>query len=307
MPLSRRSFVAGGAAFSTAGAALPLIRPSFAEISLGKVTLDVVSDGSLTLPAGFIFDPMPKAALGPILDKYQLTGETLTPPCNVTLMRRENRVVLFDVGSGPDFAPNAGELLSSLEILGVAPEDVTDVVFTHGHPDHLWGLLDDFGDPLFTKAAYMMGRAEFDYWMNPNTVDEIGDARASFAVGAQRRLAMIADNMTFFEDAEEILPGVAARATYGHTPGHMALEVRDGTESVLILGDCIGNHHVAFEQPAWVSGSDQDGATAAQTRLALLQELATQKTRIIGYHLPGGVGYVDTFGDGYTFVAGAKT
>lgn len=303
MPVTRRKFMATTAGF-TATAALGMTAPrAHAQIALGDIRLDVVSDGSLTLPRSFIFDTMDQEALAPIIDKYDLGGDVLTPPCNITLMRRGDRTVLFDVGAGPDFAPNAGELLTSLEALGVAPEDVTDVVFTHGHPDHLWGLLDDFDDPLFTQARYMIGKAEWDYWMNPNTVDEIGEARASFAVGAKRRLEMIEDAVAFFNDGDEILPGVAARATHGHTPGHMALEIREGSKSVMILGDCIGNHHVAFEQPAWISGSDQDGEQAVATRLALLDQLAAEKTQIIGFHLSGnGVGYVDKTASGYSFV-----
>lgn len=301
MTPSRRTFLAG------AGAALVLGQPprfARAELALGDIRIDVVSDGSLTLPGGFIFDPMPKDELTPILNKFQLSADVLEPPCNVTLMRHGDRTVLFDVGSGPDFAPNSGVLLDSLDAIGVTPEDVTDVVFTHAHPDHLWGLLDDFDDPLFTDATYMIGKAEWDYWMDPNTVDAIGEARASFAVGAKRRLEMIEDNITFFNDGEEIMPGVAARATYGHTPGHMALEVRQGTEAVMILGDCIGNHHVAFEKPAWHSGSDQDQELAAETRVKLMDQLAAEKTRIIGYHLRGnGTGYVDKTASGYSFVA----
>ncbi|MEQ6204906.1 MBL fold metallo-hydrolase [Sulfitobacter sp. HNIBRBA2951] len=304
MTLTRRDFISRSAAGSVAGALglLPSLAP--AQIAMGDMQIDVVSDGSLTLPGGFIFDPMPKDALAPILEKYQLSQDVLTPQCNVTLLRMGDRVVLFDVGSGPDFAPNAGTLLTSLEGLGVTPEDVTDVVFTHAHPDHLWGLLDDFDDPLFTNAQYMIGQAEWDYWTNPNTVSEIGDARASFAVGAARRLAMIEDSVTFFKDGDEVMPGVAARASFGHTPGHMALEVRNGSEAVMILGDSIGNHHVAFERPEWASGSDQDAETAIKTRLSLLNQAATDKMRVIGYHLPGGVGYVDKTASGYSFVAG---
>lgn len=305
MTLSRRDFISRSAGFSAMGAAglLPTLAP--AQIVMGDMQIDVVSDGSLTLPAGFIFDPMPQDALGPIIEKYALSSEVLTPPCNVTLLRKGDRTVLFDVGSGPDFAPNAGTLLTSLEALGVTPEDITDVVFTHAHPDHLWGLLDDFDDPLFTNAQYMIGQAEWDYWTNPNTVNEIGDARASFAVGAARRLAMIEDSVSFFNDGDEIMAGVAARASFGHTPGHMALEVRDGSEAVMILGDSIGNHHVAFEKPEWNSGSDQDAEMAAKTRLSLLDQIAADKMRVIGYHLPGGVGYVDKTASGYNFVKGA--
>jgi glyoxylase-like metal-dependent hydrolase (beta-lactamase superfamily II) len=303
MAISRRTFLAAGTGLA-AGTALGILpRPVHAQVTVGSIRLDVVSDGSLTLPGGFIFDPMPKDELLPILERYGQSADVLTPPCNVTLMRDGERTILFDVGSGPDFSANSGILLDSLEALDVAPDDVTDVVFTHAHPDHLWGLLDDFDDPLFPDASYMIGKTEWDYWMNPNTVDEIGEARASFAVGARRRLELIKDQITFFSDGDEIIPGVAARATFGHTPGHMAFEVRQGTDGIMILGDCIGNDHIAFAKPEWNSGSDHDQETAAKTRVALMDQLAHQKIRVIGYHLSGnGVGHVDKSSDGYAFV-----
>ena len=84
----------------------------------------------------------------------------------------------------------------------------------------------------------------------------------------------------------------------------MAFEVGIGNESVMIVGDSIVNHHVAFERPAWMSGSDQNGELAAQTRVALLDQLATDQTRLIGYHLPnGGVGRAERQGDTYVFVS----
>ncbi|AZV77023.1 MBL fold metallo-hydrolase [Parasedimentitalea marina] len=306
MKLPRRNFLAGSAAL-TAGAALGLQSGSaHAEIAMGDIKIDVVSDGSLTLPGGFIFDPMPRDELLPILDRYGQSAEVLTPPCNVTLLRQGDRTVLFDVGSGPDFSPNSGILLTSLAALGVTPEDVTDIIFTHAHPDHLWGLLDDFDDPLFPDASYMIGKKEWDYWMDPNTIDAVGESRASFAVGAQRRLSMIEDQITMFGDGEEIMPGIAARASVGHTPGHMALEIRNGTEAVMILGDSIGNDHIAFAKPGWASGSDQAPETAAATRTRLMDQLSHEKTRVIGYHLTGnGIGYVDKMSDGYAFVAEA--
>ena len=299
---TRREILASGASLAASSTIGLLPTIGQAQLDLGNIQLDVVSDGSLTLPGSFIFETMPKDELAPILERFNLSAEVLTPPCNVTLMRRGDRTILFDVGSGPDFAPNSGILLDSLAALDVAPEEVTDIVFTHAHPDHLWGLLDDFDDPLFEQANYMIGKSEWDYWMNPNTVDEIGDARVSFAVGARRRLKLIEDNITFFEDGQEIMPGVAARATFGHTPGHMAIEVRDGSQSIMILGDCIGNHHVAFAKPEWNSGSDQDAEAAAKTRLALMDQLSHEKMRIIGFHLAGnGVGFVEKSQDGYVF------
>jgi glyoxylase-like metal-dependent hydrolase (beta-lactamase superfamily II) len=299
----RRTFLKTGAALASSAALGISGTGARAEIMLDETRLDVVSDGALLLPGSFIFDTMPQDELLPLLAHLGQSAETLTPPCNVTLLRRGDRTVLFDIGSGPGFSPNSGILLSSLEALGVAPDDVTDIVFTHAHPDHLWGLLDDFDDPLFAQAQYMIGKTEWDYWMDPETVDTIGDARASFAVGAKRRLELIEDQIAFFTDGEEIMQGVAARATVGHTPGHMAFEVRNGSETVMILGDSIGNDHVAFARPQWRSGSDQDPDQAATTRTALLDQLAFEKTRIIGFHLGGdGTGYVEKGADGYTFV-----
>lgn len=303
MKLPRRQFISGATAMGlSATYGLP-IRPAHAQVALGDITLDVVSDGSLTLPGGFIFDPMPQEELLTILKRLGQSPETLTPPCNVTLMRRGNRTVLFDAGSGSGFANNSGILQDSLDAIGVAPDDITDIVFTHAHPDHLWGILDDFDDPLFANANYMMGKVEWDYWMNPNTVDDIQEARASMAVGAKRRMEMIEDQIAFFNDGDEIMPGVAARATYGHTPGHMALEIRQGNDAVMILGDSIGNDHIALARPEWQSGSDQDPETAVATRLSLLDQLSHEKTRVIGFHLTGdGMGYIEKGTEGYTFV-----
>lgn len=300
MNLTRRAFALGATSLV---AALPM-RPLRASTGLGSMQVDLVSDGSLLLPADFILGANPPAEVAAILAAHGISGAALTPPCNVTLLRHEGRTVLFDVGSGPDFMPSAGTLLDSLDALGLAPEDITHLVLTHGHPDHLWGLLDDFDEPLLPDAQILMGRAEFDYWMDPATVDTIGAARQAFAVGAARRLAVVADRITFFEDGQEILPGVVARGSFGHTPGHMAFELRDGSESLMVLGDSLGNPHVAFEAPGFESGSDQDPAMAAATRLSLLDQIASAQMRVLGFHLPGGFGRVERAGSAFRFVAG---
>lgn len=300
MPLSRRSFLTGCAA-------MPLVaqagRFAMAETAIGEGTLTTISDGHLTLPGSFVFEPMPQAELPPLLEKAGVSRDTLTPDCNVSLYRDGTNTVLFDVGSGPDFQPSAGKLLEGLEHLDVAPEDVTHVIFTHAHPDHIWGLLDDFDDPLFYDATYMIGRAEWDYWWNPETVNTIGEARAAMAVGAKRRLEAIEDAVAFFDDGAEILPGIQAISSTGHTPGHMSFEVRQGTDAALIAGDAIGNHHIAFLRPDWLSGSDQDAERAANTRTRLFDRILADDLKIAGFHLPAsGLGRVEREGDAYRFI-----
>lgn len=297
MKLSRRSVVQGLALGPLLGT-LPKL--AMAQLSLGSATLTTVSDGSLLLPGDFVFEPMPKDELAVILAEFNLSAEHLKPECNLALYRDGTNTVLFDVGSGPDFMPTAGNVVESLSALGLAPKDITHVVFTHAHPDHIWGLLDEFDDPLFHDATYMMGRKEWDYWWNPETVNTIGDARAAFAVGAKRRMEAIEDAVELFDDGDEILPGIAAHSTPGHTPGHMAFEIRQGSNAALVVGDAIGNHHVAFRKPSWESGSDQDAATAVATRTMLFDRLMSEHMTIMGFHLPnGGMGRVERDGNGY--------
>lgn len=290
----RRTFLVASAA------SLLLPRLVVAEVDLGDGgTLTTVSDGNLVLPRDFVFAPMPEDALPKVLAPFELDASMLMPECNLALLRRKDRTILFDTGAGPDFQPTAGRLLDALDLVGVAPEEVTDVVFTHAHPDHIWGVLDDFDELLFSEAVHYIGTAEYAYWIDPATIDKIGEGRTTFAVGAARRLEVIAERLEFFEDEDEVVPGVEAVLTPGHTPGHMAFRVGD----TMILGDAIGNHHVAFARPDWPSGSDQDQAMAANTRLRLFDRIIADELSIVGFHLPGGgIGKVETAGEGYRFV-----
>jgi len=306
MTIDRRTILKRGAALTAASFAVLADVPVWAKagLQLGSKTIDVVSDGRLTLPGRFVFADMPEGELQSILEKYGVPKDQVMPDCNLTLVRDGDRTILFDVGAGPNFMPSAGKLSEALETLDVDPTDITDMVFTHAHPDHLWGVLDDFDEPLFPEARHLIGQAEWEYWMDPATVDTIGEARQAFAAGAMRNLKAIEDMAIFFKPGDEVLPGIEAHATYGHTPGHTSFEIRSGTESVMVIGDAITNHHVAFEKPGWEANSDQDRSMGAKTRTMLLDQLAAEKMKLIGFHLPyPGIGYAEKKDGAYRFVA----
>lgn len=304
MTITRRHFTLAATACAGAGF-LPRRVLAQASMHLGERRVDLVSDGFLELPRDIALGPAPSAAAEAILARHGIGPGPLTPPCNLTLMREPGRAVLFDIGAGPDFMPSAGRLPETLDALGLTPEEITHLVLTHGHPDHLWGLLDDFGDPFLPEAEICMGRAEYAYWSDPATADTIGPARQSFAAGARWRLEAVADRIRLFDDGEEVLPGVTARETPGHTPGHMSFLLEDAGARLFVTGDAIGNDHIAFEAPEQPSGSDQDAVLGAATRVALLAELAADETPVAGFHLRGGLGRVMREGAAYRFVPAA--
>ena len=300
MQITRRRLL-GAAAATGAMAALPRMSFAAMTMTLGAARIDTLSDGHLVLPASFV-SPDPQAA--EILSGFGITTPQVEAPCNVTLLRDGTNTVLFDVGAGPDFMPTAGKLSAALDALGVMPDEITHVIFTHAHPDHLWGVLDDFDEPLFANAQHMMGKAEFDFWIDPAAAATLDEGRKVFAAGALRRLMVLEDTLLTFDSEKEIIPGIYAHASFGHTPGHMAFELRQGNAACMIVGDAIGNGHVAFAAPGLVAGADQDPETGIATRQALLDRLAVSQMPMIGYHLPdGGAGRVERADDAYRFTA----
>ncbi|MEX3008118.1 MBL fold metallo-hydrolase [Hoeflea sp. TYP-13] len=304
--IERRSFLLGSAALLSAGALWP-IRARASQppaIEIGSKTVSSLSDGNLVLPMDFIFRDVPQDELQALLKSNGYDATRLEPECNVTVLRDGERLVLFDVGAGSNFMPSAGRLPASLEEAGIAPEDVTDVVFTHAHPDHIWGLLDDFDELAFPEARYHMNRTEWDYWRADDTLEKTPDARKTFVIGAQNRMVVLEDQIELFEYGAEVVPGVEAVDTAGHTPGHTSFAAHDGSNSVMILGDAVANL-ISFERPGWASGSDQDAQKGIETRRRLLDRLASDKAQVVGFHLPeSGIGTVETNGAGYRFIAG---
>jgi glyoxylase-like metal-dependent hydrolase (beta-lactamase superfamily II) len=273
-----------------------------AETTIGSGTLRTVSDGHLVLPESFVIGDLPADEARAILEAAGIEPGAARAPCNLTLWTSGDRRVLFDAGSGAGFMPTAGEITAGLDALGLAPDDITDLVFTHGHPDHLWGALDDFDEPLFAKARHVMAETEAAYWTDPATVDALGEARQSFAVGAARRIETLGDRLERVAVDAEVMPGLRLVPLPGHTPGHVGARITDGDASALVVGDAIGNGHLALARPGWPSPADHDPERGIETRTTLLAELAESGETFVGFHLPdGGLGTVSRDGEVYRF------
>ena len=301
--VSRRNVIGSLAATS----AMPLW-PLFAlaasttshSFKFGAFEISVVSDGHMTVPTRFLARNVSEREI-----KYWLgqSADMVTPATNVTLVRTPLDLILIDVGAGPHFMPTVGKLAENMETAGIDRKAVTKVVITHAHPDHLWGTLDDFDEePNFPNASHVISAAEWNLWMSRDVLTKIPEDRQNFASGAVRNLRRIKDSIRTVTPGEDIVPGLRVVDTAGHTQGHIAVEVVSGSEAILVVGDALAHAVIAFAHPEWQPAADHDPERAAVTRRTLLSRLASDKTRLIGYHLPfPGIGFVETSGTAFRF------
>lgn len=293
--LPRSGFAQGGAPAGT---------PPVHVSTLGGFGLTVVSDGTVQLPMSFLLPATPKTDADALLVAHGHPAGGVTGQMNVTVLRAGDATIVVDCGAGADFMPTTGRFADNFEKTGIAPESVTHVIFTHAHADHLWGVIDPLEETTrFPKARHLMAAAEIDYWLRPGIETEVPEAMKGMAIGIARRLGALKDRLETIRPGTEVAPGVSVMDTSGHTPGHLSVLVRSGSEQVLIGGDVLSSPVFSFARPDWPWGPDTDRDRGAATRRRTLDMLATDRIGLIGYHLPWpGAGRVERKDGGYRFV-----
>jgi glyoxylase-like metal-dependent hydrolase (beta-lactamase superfamily II) len=302
--VDRRKFLAGATALIAAGLlhrhVLALAAPySFKQ---GAVEVTVVSDGHLVLPVNLLAPDAPADERKALLAALGITGDTIEPATNATVIKAGSDIILFDTGSGSGFQPTAGKLAHNLVDAGIAPESITKVVFTHAHPDHCWGTAPG-GTLTYPNAAYYAAAAEWDFWMDPALVGKFPKEMQGIVLGAQKHLSAVKDKVTMVKPGDEIAAGIKVVDSPGHTPGHVSFEVPGG-EGLIIMGDVIPAPGVYFPHPEWTFGFDAISDMAIATRKKMLDRAATDKVKMLGFHWKyPGVGYAERKDGAFRYVA----
>jgi glyoxylase-like metal-dependent hydrolase (beta-lactamase superfamily II) len=243
-------------------------------MNVGDIDIMPVHDGYAHIPVKDAYPGISPEAWLPHRNLLRDDGLTVEMALGGFLVRTADRLVLVDAGVGSvKIDPfQGGLLLESMRSLGVSPEDVTDVVLTHLHFDHV-GWTTQKGDVVFKDATYRCDRRDWEHFVGPDA-------------GATRKLSPLESRMAFFDRSGPLLKGIDVQSAPGHTPGSTIVVISSGNERAMLLGDVV---HCAAEllDDEWEGMSDVDPELAKRTRNALARELEGTDVPVAAAHFPG--------------------
>jgi glyoxylase-like metal-dependent hydrolase (beta-lactamase superfamily II) len=260
-------------------------------VKVGALRIDPVFDASQLVEPSVLWDKVEDDWL-PHREHLTESGK-LPLDFGGFLVRGGDAVVLVDTGYGPNPVsaavdqglaqfPTTGHLLDSLRALEVQPEEVSHVLFTHLHADHLgWAAVD--GKATFPNASYQCHVLDHEFFFDAVGPGEHDHHRKQMVVEC---LSPLEQRLTTFDHDGPIVPGVNVVLAAGHTPGSTIIVVSSGSERVMLLGDIV-HCPVELTDPEWATFVDVDKELALRTREWISRELEETGTLTAPGHLPG--------------------
>lgn len=298
-------FLAGAA---TAGA--PMVKtsaPGFHRMMLGEFEITALSDGTVGLPVTKLLTNTTPAKVEKMLARWKLKDPVETS-VNAYLVNTGAKLVLVDTGAAGLYGPTLGKLLVSLRAAGYQPEQVDAVLITHMHPDHVGGLM--AGDKLaFPNATVYADKHEAEFWLSEANLAKApkdGQAeRQDFFRGAMASVKpyLAAGKFKTFDGDIEIVPGVLAKASRGHTAGHSTYVIQSQEQKLVLWGDLMHVAEVQFAEPSVTIHFDVNSKAAAVQRKKAFADAAKQGYWVAAAHLPfPGIGHLRVEGKGYAWI-----
>ena len=295
------------AASHVAHAGAPLAKaqaPGWFRMHVGDFEVTALSDGTVELPVDQLL-----TNTTPDKVKKTLAAASLTSPLetsvNAFLVNTGTKLVLIDAGAAGLFGPTLGKFLGNLKASGYQPEQVDEIYITHMHADHVGGLT--AGDKaVFPNATVRAAKAEGDFWLSQANMDKAPAAMKDFFKGAQASLKPYTASGKYkpFEGPDvELIPGVHALATPGHTPGHTVYAIESKGQKMVFWGDLMHVAAVQFADPSVTIQFDSDSKAAAPQRKAAYADASAKGYFVAVAHISfPGVGRLRKEGAGYEWM-----
>ena len=268
------------------------------EVSIGSTKIIALKDGELNLP---------KEVLLNLNDEIQKnledeTNKDLTlSNINAFLIQQDGKNLLIDAGCRDLFGPTCGFILDELKKVNVQPNEVTDIFFTHLHPDHVGGAISKDGMPVFPNAEVKVVSKEIDFW-NSDDFDDVDVNGKDFANLAKSVLKSYGEKVVSLGPDAEIIKNVHVVSLPGHTPGHAGFRVDDGSNTFMHLGDILHTPNLQLSDPNISLVFDVDTDQGLKTRKRLFDMVCNEKILCTGGHmLTPKFGYIEKSGLGYKF------
>jgi len=284
----------------------------FYRFKIGDFQATVISDGYGPIPVGPIFAMnASEAELAPVL-KANFMQPVIQVTNNILVVDTGRERILVDTGFGEKIGPPFGSfpgLEANLRRAGITPESIDLVVISHGHLDHIGGLVTKSGAPAFPKAQFVFVDTEWNYWTGNRYESEVNsspmpDPFKQATIAAAENLPPVADRSRFVKQGGEIASGVHYIAAPGHSPSHAAILFTSGDEQFIHMGDIAHNPVTSLQHPDWTPVFDYDPVQAIKSRKAILDRVATDGVMVMGYHFPfPAIGHVVRHGTVYHWEA----
>jgi glyoxylase-like metal-dependent hydrolase (beta-lactamase superfamily II) len=218
---------------------------------------------------------------------------------NAFLIKSGVKNILIDAGAGTLFGTVAGNLSKALKEINIKNDDITDVVATHLHPDHIGGMVSETGEPVFNNAQLILTQDEYSFWNDKdNFKNNLDDQKLPLDV-----LNAYSNSLNLILGDDDIGSGMFAINLPGHTAGHIGIMISSGNEQFAIAGDIIHAQYLQINNPEIGVVFDQEPDLARKSRRRILDMLASEKIMFSGGHLLSpALGYVEYKGLNYSWV-----
>jgi glyoxylase-like metal-dependent hydrolase (beta-lactamase superfamily II) len=246
-------------------------RPAAETFILGEFSITSLRDAVNVVPNdGSVFgvDVGPQVVAEALARAGQTQG-TVTLSVDALLARRGGEVILIDAGLGP---PIPGALTGSLSLAGVAPEEVTAILITHVHSDHVGGLITEDGRPAFRHAVIKISESDWEWLRKQPSMAELS--------------GVIAPQVKTFKPGQDVVAGIKSVSIPGHTPGHVGYMISSQGQTLLDAGDTFHSSIVSLAEPDWTMGYDADPVAGRESRRKLLTQLARDHQLVFAPHFP---------------------